>query len=504
MVRCISLDILYGLKSTIVDRLELDSEFVKHYQKMILEDKNKPLFSQTQRFNSFPNPSVSSGKGEWSTTSSSSSSSTKSGGGGSKHRIIITRGPSGAGGEEQNDPRTGGRWSTAVTELDKARQIFLSIMNKISKSNLQELFQELMLHLQKYPYYEFYQQMHMDLYHKLLTDKTYHEYYIKIVALLCKFKKFYESFVRTEKREDGYYFTLRYFKKPEKDVWTGPYPSEKVLYENVFMKYNVRNGMIRICDKEFANRFQYVKDMAKETEEEKIVSLKRRIFAPIEIILSMYDQQLVMEKTLPLVLKDVYKPNEQGIHEEELIYLLDLFIRRKYLKDESYDEMRTQVSTWLSEKQWSKRCTFFMEELLKKIGALTNVSIVIPRAMDMDGLEKGALPKEEEEDGEYDWDEICEEGFESKDSASWAEWMAKWTPRIAKETEKTAWIALLKFGLDNVRSMKRLQECVKVLSVAWKLIREDVLADVEEQYLADWSIDVPSIRKTFDSFKEEH
>jgi len=504
MVNIISLDQLYSLKASILDRIDLDNDFVKHYQRMILEDKSKPLFSQTQRYNSFPSNTKGDGK-EWSNPSSSN----KSGNNVPLQKIIITRG----GNSEETDEKGLTRWTIAQSEIDKARQMFLGILNKISKSNLQELFQELMNHLQKYPYFEFYQVIHMDLYNKLLTDKNYHEFYIKIVSLLSKFKRFYESFVKVEKREGGYFYALKYYKKPETENWFGPYPNEVQLFEQVFIKHNVRNGMIKICEKEFSNRWNYIEEISKVSEEDKIVSLKRKLATPIETMLSMFEHNLVLEKTIPIVLKEVYKPNAKGEIIEECIYLLDLFVQKKYLKDECYIEMKEKIQIWQKDEKRTKRCSYYLEALLTKVDGLLgvsdknintkiNVSPIIKNDFEIsqNGIvsQSGIVSLKEEEiisENERDWNDFCEEAY-SMDSIEWTNWLKKLEKNLPKEN-MDFWIFLIQFGLENAKSFKKLNEVLEKYNKQWKQVRKNILEIVENECLNDWELDIPTIRKSY-------
>ena len=451
---------------------------MKHYQTMVLEDKNKPLFSQTSKYNSFPNPQPFG-------SSNNGGKHRNHGNQTARHKIVITRG----GATEEGTGRV--KWNSGpVSEIEKARHGFVTILNKINKSNLQEIFQELMNHLQQSPYFELYQSIYLDLYQKLLLDKNYHEYYMKIVSLLCKFKKFYESFVRCEKKEDGYYYTLRYFKTPEKVEWIGPFASEYQLYDAVFNKYNLKGGMIRMCEREFKNRWKYVEEMKKEKEEDRIMVWKRKIMTPLEIMISMYEQKLVQEKVLFMIVGDLMKPHsETGVYEEELFYGMEMFFGKKYFGEDDYEMVMKKVEEWLTMK-WSKRCQFYLEGLKKKVEKCQESGIFISPKKEMTEVVVEDI----------DWEEIVLSGYKQKTKEEWKEWKDQYYEQVCQEQMKeqpTFWVYWIQFGLEDMKHEKRMNELMEEWKGEWEKRKEVVLEYIREECLKDWEIDAPGIEKRF-------
>lgn len=256
--------------------------FLELYTGIEKKDFIKPIYSETNKYNSFP-----------SFTYKKHHNGKKGGGlgGGKKTALFFKKGSN--------------AWQpyTPSSNGEKIKQIVISNFNKLTHKNFEQVSDKLVAHLKEIDCSDVLTILGAEVLKKLLFDKGFYKVYVELCKKIWKLEEWHDSLV-TVIEDDGVLYWCENKINVDEDLQiTGPYDSIDDLRAVSRKEVNFKRFLMNMLYTEFSRIDEYLEEMGKAAtagDEDEEFRFRRKLFSNGEFLAELYKDGCVDSRILNL------------------------------------------------------------------------------------------------------------------------------------------------------------------------------------------------------------
>lgn len=363
--------------------------FARKYSQKVNEDKNRPLFSKTTKYQSFPNNRQ---KNKFKKNFNSKKFNSKNLDNCERNSKSFSKGKFKIYGKNKfhkNPNKNKFHWrknskyeKPIKRNIKKVKTIkgnIIKIMNKITKKNFENQINELIQFLCINKDESTVLIVAKNILQKIWYDSSFYEIYVKVCQELWNNNNWISNSFRVYEKNNKFYFE-RKFEEDEniscklirKDQIFGPFQSEKEATESAFIKNNFKTIFLTMCQQHFIERKNYIKQIKEKKDSSEKYILKRKIFGTLEIIGYFFiNNELINNpKIINQILNDLLNQDSDDI-EIEAVKMIFVIIKHKLPKDFLLS-LGHKIKKIMKQNR-TKRIEFMLEDFIEDINKLTKI-----------------------------------------------------------------------------------------------------------------------------------
>ena len=249
-------------------------EFLELYQDIEKKDFIKPIYSETNKYNSFP--------------SFTYKKKFKKGGhgGGKKGAFFVKKGKN--------------AWQpyTPSSNGEKIKQIVISNFNKLTQSNFEQVSDNLVKDLREINCSDVLTILGNEILKKLMYDKGFYKVYIHLCKKLWGLIEWQDSLVSLIKDDDGLYWCENKINVDEDLKINGPYKSETELRKVSRGEVSFKRCLMNMLYGEFCKFDEYLVGFRGAADEDAEFKFRRRMFSNGEFLAELYAAGCIEDKII--------------------------------------------------------------------------------------------------------------------------------------------------------------------------------------------------------------
>ena len=301
-------------------------KFLRKYDEIIKLDKKKPLFSLTDRYNTFPK----------------------------QHKF--ERLP------DKNFLKKGDHAWCPTTNNNNMVKIIKGILNKITDKNYKELSNELLLNLLKFNMYDMFDVLIKEILEKCIYDNKYHYIYINLCKMIWNNKEIYYNITTISKLDDKYYWNKNVEIKNTKLY--GAFNSIEDVKKNIIETLNFKDNLINYFCKEYTiKNILFNEIIQNKLDDEEIFKRKKKIQSIFEFIVKLYFKKYTTVSKIDYLFTYLI---ENKIYKEDIECIYHI---SKLLNKNNYNNLEIFIQKFemkIKDTVWDDRITFFIKEIIGK------------------------------------------------------------------------------------------------------------------------------------------
>lgn len=315
----------------------ISEEFLEMYNKIIKEDKIKPIFSQTSKYDLHP------AKKSY------------------KKFTFKTK--------------KDGTWAPSMpkTELEKMKKTIIMILNKITEKNYNVLIETLTCEINKFSTVDVLEILVNEIINKIIFDSNFHDIYIKLCNRIWSMKNFHDELITIIIDENDKLYWYKNTSNDQNEL-QGPYDSEKDIRTFTNKYINFKSYLLDRLQIKFNQKDEFIKKSNEDDLDEEIrLYYRRNIFAILEFIGKLYRKKYIPDKIIHICLLNLinfFSDNvalpEEYIEGFSILWnninsnFIDLFPEN--IVHQYFDHIQKNIMGL----KWTLRIEFMLEDLVEK------------------------------------------------------------------------------------------------------------------------------------------
>lgn len=332
---------------------ELD-DFLKVYHGIEEQDREKPMFSQTTKYKSFPLNFIPK----------RFSKKLNSG-----NKKLLVRGE--------------GTWRpyTPLTSNEKMKQIIISTLNKLTNKNFSEMSSNLLKNLYQINCTDALDILATEILKKAYFDSEYIHLYVTLCCKIWQDKEWNKKlFTIISNSETEYYWCENKLETQESICFNGPFNTDKDAISDAMTNVNFKKNLMKHCYDEFHNRMKYIIESRKEdVDDEERYKKRRRVFSLLEFLALMYNSKHLSEKIMHVIIMDLLKldkyqkgikdfmPYEEDVEGFVILWKIIYSAKRKPFIQKYIDQYLNCIENWLIPMKWNSRMKYMLIDVVELI-----------------------------------------------------------------------------------------------------------------------------------------
>ena len=254
-------------------------KFLELYQDIEKKDFIKPIYSETNKYNSFPSFTYNK------------KYSKKGGSGGSKKKGVTFL-KKGSNAWQPYTPSSNG---------EKIKQIVISNFNKLTNKNFEQVSDQLIQGLSGIDCSDVLTILGNEVLKKLMYDKNFYKVYVDLCKKIWKLDKWHDSLVTVMQDDGVLYWCENKINVDENMKIYGPYESLDDLRKASRSEINFKRYLMNMLYSEYCKMDEYLEKMqkaVKDGDEDDEFKYRRKIFSNGEFVAELYKDGNMSEKII--------------------------------------------------------------------------------------------------------------------------------------------------------------------------------------------------------------
>jgi hypothetical protein len=312
-----------------IDKTDKLDNFIENYSVIITNDNEKPLFSQTTRYNQFP-----------------------------KNKYIITQLKNPLYNKEKNV------WLSKNS--DSIKKKIKIILNKITKNNYDKLSVDFNNILNNINNISSIHEINNYICNKLTNDKEFHYIYIKLCKNIWYNNNIKYNIIDIVKKNNIYYWGY----KGDNINYNKQYNSIELLKKNINTSINFRNIFINLIVNKLIQKDELFKEIKTIDNDDGIFKIKNKIFSYTLFLTKLYLDREIKEVDYNNYIY-IYLKNDV-LYNEDIEALYIILTNFKNVFSKSFSEIIKNKLDKLDKNNYDDRLLFFIEFINNSVVNINN------------------------------------------------------------------------------------------------------------------------------------
>lgn len=314
-----ALSVLESDGGTIYPFLE---SFAVEYSQKVNEDRKVPLFSKTNKYNSFP------------------------------VRCHYSKE------KPKKKKDTWRRDIPALTKIKKADELkatIVRVLNKITMENFESQSDELLKVLIDRKDPSSVKVVAELILEKVWYDKSFYELYVSLCNKLWSNIEWVQPSYKILKGKNKFFYSLLF---EEGSKPTGPFKTQAEVEAIAQQRVNLKTVFLDLCRTHFNMREEYI-NILKDLEGNALYKAKRKVFGTVEIVGQFYKMGHLSKKIVNYILGSLLTKMKYD-EEMEAFHLMWQVIKQKSIFEKYVQDLKRE-----KEKKWCMRTKFMMDDIIE-------------------------------------------------------------------------------------------------------------------------------------------
>lgn len=249
-----------------INNITLIKNFIKTYETIRESDKKAPIFTTTQKYNTYKARSVNFKK-------------------------------------KQKENKNIWKKLSPETDIKRIESQIKGNLNKVNDDVYNAVLKDLIKKLLEINNICILQYFIEIIYDKIIFDKKFQKKYINMLSEISNNYEIYENYIDIYNEDKKIYYNVC------GDIKTknGPFNNKRSAIENSFKLLNLESIFISKLQKEFKKRYKYIEEMEAETDDECKYKLKRKYLGIFEVLLILYYENKLTIETIIIIITKLLK-----------------------------------------------------------------------------------------------------------------------------------------------------------------------------------------------------
>jgi hypothetical protein len=339
--------------------------FARKYSQKVSEDRKTPLFSKTQKYNSFPV------RCHWKGENKKKSNKTRT-----------------KNGEKRNLPdgtlcdNKDSTWrkekinTTVLKKVSGIKSFVIRTLNKITENNFESQANILLNELLENKDSSAVKTVAEIILDKVWYDKSFYNIYVALCQKLWKNTSWmtpaYKIFKTNNNNKIQYFYTLQIESNNKTNSLIGPYKTQEQTETEALKKVHLKSIFLALCRDHFHKREQYINDARNMSDNgNDKYKTKRKLYGTVEILGQFYKMGYLDEKIIHFIFLSLLHSNtndkEKGAKYEEEIEAFHLLwnIVKDKIPINIFREYRPLLEKEYKSNKWPQRINFMIDDIIE-------------------------------------------------------------------------------------------------------------------------------------------